>query len=278
MTSHSVAEQALDNSLDGVLAQDAGKRVTIRDVIRMLEGCGTEVHVAGGAVRDCLLGVPPRDVDLCVTGSIRATYEAVKAKFGAAVLQGCNERFGVCRIGSNGCSHLDIAMRRDVRSAWGAKSLAEITWLPTDSLESEAMVRDFTINALFWNRSTGILDPSGRGIADLEKAILSINMHDTKAALDHRLPLRIALFAVRGFQPQPSCITFFKGHIDRAVAAFGPSLSSYLGELTNSDEDLVTSVVAFCETVGARPQTMERLATSVVESRQNAKPYVFTNV
>jgi hypothetical protein len=259
LLSAGAAERMLLKLLDVVLCRPAGGAVAVGDLVELLESRGIAVFVAGGAVRDCLIGRSPKDIDLCVSGDIASTCHHIRMAFGPGMVQGCNENFGVCRLGAADSIHLDVAMMRDIRSAEGGTSLFEIVWAPSDSLSSEASVRDFTINALFWRRPAGILDPTGRGLSDLEARRLSISMHPLKADIDHRLPLRIALFACRGFAPDGGCLDYFRRTIDAAVARFGGSIEAYIDELTSGDRTLLEQVRAFADLHGASAPTMDRL-------------------
>jgi Poly A polymerase head domain len=269
------AERALLGLLETPLHRGPAGTFLIRDIVDLLERRGTTVYVAGGAVRDCLIGKQPHDVDLCVGGDIVSCYDSLRAAFGPGIAQGCNENFGVCRVGSADLQHVDIAMMRDIGSARGAEALLDVVWKPSASLASEASVRDFTVNALFWRRCDGFIDPGGRGLDDLAAGRLSINMHPIKAAIDHRLPLRIALFAVRGFRPDRGCLDHFRATIAGAVAAFGPALPAYLRELVDGDEFLLERIRDFCRENGATDAIADRLHYPADAPDLRPEPYVF---
>lgn len=272
------AERRLVDLLEAPLWQGPRGTVAVREVVELLEGRGIAVFVAGGAVRDCLLGERPNDVDLCVSGDIASCYDHVAAAFGPGILQGCNPRFGVCRLGGDGFAHVDVAMMRDIGCAKGARSLFDIHWTPSPSLASEASVRDFTINALFWRRGEGVLDPGGRGLEDLAVRRLSVNMHPWKADIDHRLPLRIALFAGRGFDPDLDCLDRFRRSIDEAIVRFGEGIEAFLEELTGGEESLLEQIREFCRVEGASPASVARLRLPAGPPEEDLQiPYVLRN-
>lgn len=136
------------------------------------------VFIAGGYVRDKLLGKPSKDVDLVVDGGINAGIEC--ATFIAKKLGIYKEesnpvifpRFGTAKLSIkvNG-SLFDVefvAPRKEKYDGISRKPLVS-----QGSLEDDAMRRDFTINAMFQNLTTGeVLDLTGRSRADLEKKII----------------------------------------------------------------------------------------------------------
>ncbi|NCG13697.1 MAG: HDIG domain-containing protein [Proteobacteria bacterium] len=134
----------------------------VRQVHETLTAAGHRSVLAGGAVRDYLLGSPPMDFDLATS----AVPEEVDQLFQKTVLVGA--QFGVVKV-LIGDVEVEVAtFRADIGSADGRHPEAVRF---TDEKE-DALRRDFTINGLFWDiDSEEVVDHVG-GLIDLEKGII----------------------------------------------------------------------------------------------------------
>lgn len=128
------------------------------------------VYLAGGVVRDHLLGRESKDLDLVVEGNINAGMEA--ATFAAFTL-GLRPpvlfpTFGTAKLDVNGFDVEFVAARVETYRQNDRKPDVS-----AGTLETDAFRRDFTINSLFMSLETGqILDLTGKGKSDLENRIL----------------------------------------------------------------------------------------------------------
>lgn len=112
--------------------------------------------MAGGAVRDLLLGAPVRDVDLVVEGDALAFSRRLGRRLRAPVR--AHPRFGTATLELPGGGSLDVAgSRRETYARPGA--LPAVSPAP---LVEDAARRDFSVNAMLLRlapRPAGILDP-----------------------------------------------------------------------------------------------------------------------
>jgi tRNA nucleotidyltransferase (CCA-adding enzyme) len=157
---------------------------------------GVAVHLVGGPVRDLLLRLPLRDLDLVA----EAPPEALAALVGAA-LPGArvvaHDRFGTLRVEGEGAA-LDLASaRREKYAHAGALPTVE-----PGSLEEDLWRRDFSVNALALPlsqparaRHGELIDPTG-GAADLERRSLRV-LHPQSFHDDPTRALRAARLAPR---------------------------------------------------------------------------------
>ncbi len=155
------------------------------------------VYMVGGAVRDIILGRPPREADLVVEGSApdlaQAAIEAGLAQR-AAVSQFMTVRLSVGQHG------VDLATaRRESYTSPGALP----TVAPAD-IETDLRRRDFTVNAvavsLSGNDFGRVIDPHG-GIADMRAGVLRA-LHPASFRDDATRLIRAARYAARlGFAP-----------------------------------------------------------------------------
>jgi tRNA nucleotidyltransferase (CCA-adding enzyme) len=145
----------------------------LRALLSALRAAGGRAYVVGGAVRDRLLGQETKDYDVEVFGLLAERLEAVLAGHGRVDAVG--QAFRVYKLsGVPGVAgSLDVALpRRDSKVGPGHRGIA-VQGDPDLPLEEAARRRDFTINALMLEPVSGeVLDPSGRGRADLDAHVL----------------------------------------------------------------------------------------------------------
>ena len=178
------------------------------DVVRTLHKRGFEAYIVGGAVRDLLLGLRPKDFDVATN----ATPEQVKAAFRRAFIIG--RRFRIVHVVygrgrdhevievSTFRAHLDNAAAEKVKGNErtskrqlegiqhavdaSGRVLRDNVWGPQDQ---DAARRDFTLNAMYYDPETGnVIDYHG-GIADAKKKV--IRMIGDPAARYREDPVRV---------------------------------------------------------------------------------------
>ena len=161
------------------------------DVVRTLKDAGYEAFIVGGAVRDLLVGLRPKDFDVATD----ATPEQVKALFRRAFIIG--RRFRIVHVvygrgrehevievstfrahldssqaeqvgGNERTSKSELAgMKHAVDSS--GRVLRDNVW---GSMEHDAARRDFTINAMYYDPETQIVVDYHNGIRDAKKRVL----------------------------------------------------------------------------------------------------------
>lgn len=194
-----------------------------------LRSASAPLWVVGGAVRDRLLGLASRDVDIAVAGSVEA--------LGRSLADGLNGHFFVLHPAS-----------QTARVVLPDGSWLDLVGLP-DGLPPDLQRRDFTVNAMalsvpdYLNAGpagappTGLVDPTG-GWADLQAGVLRA----PSASAFTEDPLR----ALRGLRfthtlpPSPSGAPFRPDDDTRArMRAHAPALKRVSAERVR-DEWLAT--------------------------------------
>jgi tRNA nucleotidyltransferase (CCA-adding enzyme) len=142
----------------------------LEEVVRALHSSGLRAVVVGGAVRDALLGLQPKDFDIEVYGASYDRLAEILSGFGRVDLVG--KAFGVVKLfrGSFGGVDFSIPRReskiglhhRDFRTAF------EETITPREA----ASRRDFTINAIAYDPLRHELLDFFGGAEDLKNRIL----------------------------------------------------------------------------------------------------------
>ncbi len=165
---------------------------------RLARDEGRSLFLAGGAVRDLLLGRPVLDLDMIVESDALSFARRVGSALGVEAR--AYERFGTATLSLPGGSRLDLAAsRRETYARPGVLPRVEPAPIRED-LER----RDFTINALALEICPGsrLLDPFG-GHADLEKGIVRM-LHPGSPRDDPTRAFRAVRYANRlGFRIEP---------------------------------------------------------------------------
>ena len=178
-----------------------------KDVARRLRDAGaTQCLLVGGFVRDHLLGIESKDIDIEVYGlGYDRIIEILGAHFNVDVV---GRSFGVLKVGHD----IDVSIpRRESKIGVGHKGF-DIQPDANMTPEQAAARRDFTVNAIAMTFDGEVVDPfDGRG--DLERRILRA----TSSAFTED-PLRVLRgmqFAGRfGFEMDETTIRLCRGMID----------------------------------------------------------------
>ena len=162
-----------------------------RRVAEAVDRAGGRTYYVGGFVRDRLMGIECKDVDIEVHG--------VPARELVRLLDGIGEHTEMgASFGIYGLRHceLDIAMPRSERATGRGHKDFEVFTDPFLGPEKAARRRDFTINAMMENVLTGEIADFFGGRKDLERKILR-HVDDMSFGEDPLRVLRCAQFAAR---------------------------------------------------------------------------------
>jgi tRNA nucleotidyltransferase (CCA-adding enzyme) len=172
------------------LAADAeGRRVLA--IAEAIERAGGRSILVGGAVRDRILGVHSKDLDVEVSGLSLNQLEAVLAEFGSVLSVG--RSFGVLMIRG---LEVDFSLpRKDSKVGVGHRGF-DVSVDPQLAFAEASLRRDLTINSMGFDLCSGqFLDPHG-GQRDLDAGLLRATdpQHFSE---DPLRGLRVAQFAAR---------------------------------------------------------------------------------
>ncbi len=127
------------------------KEPRLQEVMAAIAAAGGEARVAGGAVRNALMGEKVTEVDLACTSPPDAMIAAFKAKAMAVHLTGIDH--GTVTVVQHGAVFEITTLRHDVETD-GRRAVVQYT----DDWAADAHRRDFTMNALYADASGKIFD------------------------------------------------------------------------------------------------------------------------
>lgn len=170
-------------------------------VVRILQNAGYDAFIVGGAVRDLLLGLKPKDFDVATN----ATPEQVKRLFRRAFVIG--RRFQIVHV-LLGQDLIEVTTFRGSSAKPALKDEAG-RLLRDNSFgtqEEDAARRDFTINAMYYNPASQLLLDYHGGMDDLRSRTLKIiGNPEQRYREDPVRMLRIVRFAAKlGFTIDPA--------------------------------------------------------------------------
>ncbi|MCW7536463.1 polynucleotide adenylyltransferase PcnB [Aquabacterium sp. A7-Y] len=193
-------------------------------VVATLKDAGHEAYIVGGAVRDLILGLRPKDFDVATN----ATPEQVKSLFKRAFIIG--RRFRIVHVvfgrgrehevievstfrayldnaaaeqveGNEKTSKADLAGKTHVVDASG-RVLRDNVWGP--QIEDAAR-RDFTVNGMYYDPQSEIVVDYHQGIRDAKQRVLRmIGDPESRYREDPVRIIRVVRFAAKlGFEIEP---------------------------------------------------------------------------
>ena len=161
------------------------------EIARRVKDAGGRAMYVGGMVRDQLMGVACKDIDMEIYGITPQTLRGILSGLGTVVEKGAS--FGVYGLQH---SDIDIAMPRRERCVGIRHTDFEVSVDPFMSFEDATMRRDLTMNAMMRDALTGELVDLWGGRADLEKRVIR-HVSDLTFAEDALRVFRAAQFTAR---------------------------------------------------------------------------------
>lgn len=249
-------------------------------VLGMLTGAGYQAFAVGGCVRDSLLDMPVKDIDIATDARPETVMTLAEKSGYHAVPTGIEH--GTVTVVAMGIPHEVTTFRRDVETD-GRRAVVAYS----DSVAEDARRRDFTMNALYVDSDGRLHDPVG-GLPDLEaRRIRFIEDAATRIREDYLRSLRFFRFhawygdPAEGFDPE--AFAAIAAHVDGlsglsrerigaevlkllsapdpAPAVAGMKASGVLTViLPGADDRALAPLIHFEARLGAAPRPLRRLA------------------
>lgn len=142
-----------------------------KPIIEEICKLGGSIYAVGGAVRDEILGLESKDLDLLVTGIPYDQLLAMLNCYGKTDEVG--ESFGIIKFTLQDTNEtIDVALPRTERSIGAGHKDFEVNFDHTLPVESDLARRDFTINAIAKNLVTGEYVDPYNGLEHLNKQVI----------------------------------------------------------------------------------------------------------
>ena len=228
-----ISETDRDQFLCGADAQEALR------IIGRLREKGFVAYLAGGCVRDALLGMPPKDYDVATD----ATPDSVRQVFGRSNTLAFGASFGVIGV---------LPKRDPNRGADEVVNPTEVATFRSDGVYSDgrrpdsvhfgkadqdALRRDFTINGLFYDPAKHEIVDFVGGEDDLRRGVLrTIGDAATRIEEDKLRMLRAVRFATTlRFEVAPETVDAIRSHAAGITAVSGERIGAEMRRVLTSE-------------------------------------------
>jgi tRNA nucleotidyltransferase (CCA-adding enzyme) len=204
-------------------------------------------YLVGGCVRDYLMNLSPKDIDIIVVGCDKKELIELLSKYGKPDLVG--ESFAVIKFNYNGEIY-DISTPRTEKKTGDGHKGFEVVSNKNISLETDLFRRDITINSIAMDFDGNFIDPFG-GIEDLKNKIVKITNPD--AFTDD--PLRIL-----------RCVRFcarLNFNIDNKTSGLMNEIKPFISEL--SQERIIEEFNKVFEHAEKDPSILQRYIDLLTE-------------
>lgn len=198
-------------------------RLTSIEIIKTLRRAGFIAYWAGGCVRDMLLGIRPKDFDIATSARPEDLKKLLKK------IHPVGEKYGVVIAEQQG-HYFEIAtFRSDSGYSDGRRPDAVLFTNPKE----DALRRDFTINALFYDPLEDEVYDYVGGQGDLKNKLIRFigDPHD-RILEDHLRIIRAIRFKnTFGFQYHPQTYQALKKHAKLSVKVSGERIRDELNKM-----------------------------------------------
>ena len=151
----------------GLDAVGAELRAAVVELATLARSAGGRALMVGGSVRDMMLGIAPKDIDIEVFG---IAPDRLKSLVGSRfAFDECGASFGVLKL-----KRLDIDVslpRRESKSGQGHRAFS-VSADPSLSVAEASSRRDFTVNAMYFDPLAGTFEDPWGGADDLKRGVL----------------------------------------------------------------------------------------------------------
>lgn len=186
---------------------------TVERILLALSEAGFQAVLAGGCVRDAVLGVAPKDLDVATS----APPDAVEGLFRATLAVG--KAFGTIVVVENGFN-FEVTTFRSEGPYLDGRHPSSVAF---SSMEEDAKRRDFTVNAMFYDPAEFLLYDFHDGLGDIEAHVIrTVGLASERFGEDCLRMLRAVRFVSQlGFRIEEDTVLAIQAQADaiRSVSA-----------------------------------------------------------
>lgn len=196
----------------------------VRRILTLIESSGYQAYVAGGAVRDIVLGRVPHDYDIATSARPEDTIRIFK-EAGVNYYDNAAKHGTVTAVTDEG--DVEVTTFRVDGSYSDMRRPDEVIFKTT--IEEDVKRRDFTVNAMYMDRDGQIHDPEGGQADCADKLIRTVGNPDLRFEEDALRVLRgIRFCSVLGFDIEPDTLKAMETHAGELKMISGERIASEL--------------------------------------------------
>lgn len=196
----------------------------VSEILKLLESSGYDAFVAGGAVRDIVLGKNPHDYDIATSAKPSETVEVFKAA-GIDFFDNAARHGTVTAVMPEG--NLEITTFREDGSYTDLRRPDDVVFKNT--IEEDVRRRDFTINAMYMDSAGRVYDPEG-GQDDCAKSLIrTVGDPELRFGEDVLRILRGVRFSASlGFEIEQKTFLAMEAHAEELKSISGERIATEL--------------------------------------------------
>ncbi len=196
----------------------------VSEILTLIGSSGHKAYVAGGAVRDIVLGKTPHDYDIATSAKPEETVRIFE-KAGINYYDNAAKHGTVTAVTSDG--DVEVTTFRQDGSYSDMRRPDEVVFKTT--IEEDVRRRDFTINAMYMDSEGRISDPEG-GQEDCAKQLIrAVGDPDERFHEDALRILRAIRFCSKlGFEIEPVTLSAMETHADELKNISGERIAAEL--------------------------------------------------
>ncbi len=153
------------------------------EIINKLCDKGYDAYIVGGYVRDSLLGIKSNDIDI----TTNAKPKEIKEIFPDCIIK--SDSYGAVIINYKNY-HFDVTTMREEMEYFDSRHPSSVLYV--NDLKKDLLRRDFTVNALCFDKDGNLVDLIG-GKADLDKKLIRTIVDSDKSFSDDALRILRAI-------------------------------------------------------------------------------------
>ena len=208
-------------------------------LLRFADCTEQPLYLVGGAVRNHLAGLPA-SADFDLTGAFSAASAAASAVSAGFTVTAVYPRTGTVRLQDGDATLEFTSFREESYPAGGSHTPTDVCF--TKNMEKDALRRDFTCNAVYYDVKNGdFCDPLG-GISAIKERKLAAFAPDAVFRDDGLRLLRLARFAAElGFTPTEETLAAAKKYAANIDDISGERILDELQKILLSDQKYPSS-------------------------------------
>ena len=196
----------------------------VGNILRLIESEGYLAYVAGGAVRDIVLGTIPHDYDVATSAKPEQTI-AVFQKAGISYYDNAARHGTVAAVTEQG--DVEVTTFREDGAYSDLRRPDEVVFKA--SIEEDVKRRDFTINAMYMDADGNIFDPQGGQEDCKDRLIRTVGDPGARFEEDALRILRGVRFCSRlGFDIEPGTLLAMETHAEELKKISGERIAAEL--------------------------------------------------
>lgn len=230
------------------------------NLIRLAECVPFPLYVVGGSVRDFLCGALKENADWDIAGAGPDETLVSAAREADFTVDAVYKNTGTVRLSDPLNVKYEFTRFRSDKYVRGLHAPAEIEF--TEDIKKDAVRRDFTANAVYYDVKNGkFVDPLG-GIGDIEKRIFRTVAPAKKVFGEDGLRLmRLArLSAETAFTPDEECLAGAKEHASLICDIVPERIFAELVRLLNTDGESAYRGLRILKETGVLKEILPELA------------------